>query len=318
MEALILATYSFFCWLIFKVFKIPVNKWTLTTAVLGGIILIVSAVLMMNYNHPYTSNARTYFVSTPMIASVNSKVTTVPVKEQQHVKKGDTLYTLDSTLFVSRYRTLIAGRKLAQTRLNESRRLARARAGSQYDVEKYQAEVESFNAQLIEARWNIDECVITAPGDGLITQVRLRPGMRSTNFPLRPLMTFIDTKKYFVVAGFPQNPMQRVAIGDEAELIFDAIPGALIKGKVARIGEALFQGEVQANGTLINLDTPQGHVQGSVPIYIEITDDMSEYFLPGGAKCQVAVYTKYMHHVAVIRKMLLRMKGWTNFVFGEH
>lgn len=318
METLILATYSFFCWLVFKVFKVPVNKWTLTTAVMGGAVLIISVVLMMNYNHPFTSNARTYFVSTPMIANVNSQVTTVNVKEQQHVKKGDTLYTLDSTLYVSRYKTLLASRKLASTRLRESQALARARAGSTYDVERYQAEVESFNAQLIEARWNINECVVTAPADGLITQVRLRPGMRSTNFPLRPLMTFVDTEKYYVVAGLPQNPMQRVKVGDDAELIFDAIPGALIKGKVASIGEALFQGEVQANGTLINLDTPQGHIQGSVPVYIEITSDMSEYFVPGGAKCQVAVYTQYMHHVAVVRKMLLRMKGWTNFVFGEH
>lgn len=319
MEILIMSIYTFFCWLVFKVFKVPTNKWTLTTAVLGGAILISSVILMMNYNHPFTSNARSYFVSTPIITNVNSQVSSVKVREQQHVKKGDTLFTLDSTVFISRYRTLIASRKLAQTRLNESKQLARARAGSTYDVERYQAEIESINAQLIEARYNIKECTITAPADGLISQTRLREGMRAVIFPLAPLMTFVDTKENYIIAAMPQNPMQQLKVGDEAEMIFDAIPGVLVKGEVVSIGEVIQQGELQASGKLINLDTPgAGHLQGSIPIRIKITSDVSEYFIPGGAKCQVAIYSDYMHHVKIVRKMLLRMKGWTNYVFGEH
>lgn len=319
METLILATYSFFCWLIFKVFKVPVNKWTLTTAVLGGFFLIASVVIMMNYNHPYTSNARTYFVSTPIITNVNSEVTSVNVKEQEHVKKGDTLFTLDSTVFASRYRTLLASRKLARTRLKQSQQLARARAGSAYDVERYTAEIESYNAQLIEAKYNLDECIVTAPADGLIAQARLRPGMRAVQFPLAPLMTLVDTNEYYVIAAIPQNPIQRLKVGNEAEVIFDALPGKIIKGEVMKIGEVLQQGELQASGRMVNLDTPgAGHLQGSVPIRIKLTSDVSEYFIPGGAKCQVAIYSDYMHHVTPVRKMLLRMKGWMNYLFGEH
>ena len=40
METLMVLTYATFCWIIFKVFKIPVNKWSLTTAVLGGVIML--------------------------------------------------------------------------------------------------------------------------------------------------------------------------------------------------------------------------------------------------------------------------------------
>ena len=39
--------------------------------------------------------------------------------------------------------------------------------------------------------------------------------------------------------------------------------------------------------------------------------------LPGGAEAQVAVYTPYAHHFAIIRRILLRMKSWQNFVFLE-
>jgi len=49
---------------------------------------------------------------------------------------------------------------------------------------------------------------------------------------------------------------------------------------------------------------------------IEITDDMSSYHLPMGIDAQVATYAEgpIVHHVAIIRKVLLRMSSWKNFL----
>ena len=41
-------TYTAFCYAIFKIFKIPLNKWTVPTAILGGIVMIGTVVLLMN------------------------------------------------------------------------------------------------------------------------------------------------------------------------------------------------------------------------------------------------------------------------------
>lgn len=321
MDLLILLLYSLFCWIIFKVFKVPVNKWTLTTAVLGGFIFIIAIVLLMNYNHPYTSNARSYFVSTPIITNVSSQVVSVHVDEQDKVKKGDTLFILDNTIFLSDVRTLEAELKLARTRLNQSERLFKAKAGSGYDVERYQAEIGKISAELLDARWRVKQCVVTAQTDGLIAQQRLRPGMRAVEFPLRPLMTVIDTEQQFIVAAMPQNPLQQLEIGNHAEIIFDAIPGKIFKGKVSDIGEFIAQGELQAYGTLYNFDSnlPHGVIpQGSVPFVIELSEDASQYRIPGGAKAQAAIYSEHMAPVKVVRMVLIRMKGWLNYVFGEH
>ena len=46
------------CIVIFKVFKIPLNKWTVPTAVLGGKFLIGGLIFTMNYNHPYSESTR--------------------------------------------------------------------------------------------------------------------------------------------------------------------------------------------------------------------------------------------------------------------
>jgi multidrug resistance efflux pump len=37
MDLLIILTYVAFAWAIFKIFRIPVNQWTLATATLGGV-----------------------------------------------------------------------------------------------------------------------------------------------------------------------------------------------------------------------------------------------------------------------------------------
>ena len=52
-EVLIIC-YSILMWIVFKVFKVPLNKWTGTTAVLGGIMSIGFLLLMMGMYHPFT------------------------------------------------------------------------------------------------------------------------------------------------------------------------------------------------------------------------------------------------------------------------
>ncbi len=55
---------------------------------------------------------------------------------------------------------------------------------------------------------------------------------------------------------------------------------------------------------------------GPLPL-IDIEEDTSGYNIPGGAAAQVAVYTPYAHHFALIREDSLRMRSWENFVFLE-
>lgn len=46
MDLLIILTYVAFAWAMFKIFKIPVNKWTIPTAALGGIFIVSGLILL--------------------------------------------------------------------------------------------------------------------------------------------------------------------------------------------------------------------------------------------------------------------------------
>ena len=95
MELLMILTYAAICVGVFKIFRIPVNKWTLPSAVLGGIFLITGILLIMNYNHPFSANARIYFATTPVMPNVKGRVIEVPVEANAPLKQGDILFKID-------------------------------------------------------------------------------------------------------------------------------------------------------------------------------------------------------------------------------
>lgn len=99
MDLLLIMTYTAVCIFIFKVFKIPLNKWSVPTAVLGGVILIGSLILLMNYNHPFTQLGNQVFSTTPIVSGVRGKVIDVPVQANTPLSKGDVLFKIDPIPF---------------------------------------------------------------------------------------------------------------------------------------------------------------------------------------------------------------------------
>ena len=95
MEILLTLTYVAICYAVFKIFRIPVNQWTLATAGLGGIAGLSLLFITMAYNHPFSSNARIYFAVTPVLPAVKGRVIEVPVEANTPLKQGDVLFRID-------------------------------------------------------------------------------------------------------------------------------------------------------------------------------------------------------------------------------
>ena len=377
MELLLILLYVSICYVVFKVFKIPINQWSLATAALGGIVGIVLLLLIMNYNHPFTTNARIYFSVTPVLPSVRGRVIEVPAQTNTPLKEGDVLFRVDPKPFeymVAQKKAALAEAEqnvkqlkasldqataaadrtnaqfdLAQQEYNRQAQLferkvvaqatldtatrnleaskqtwvgakaeeERARLAYSSNIEGVNTTVARLTAELADAQYDIDQTVTRAPGNGFVTQVALRPGMYVVPAPLRPVMAFVNTDIHDqgLGAAFQQNSLQRVRAGDEAEVAFDAVPGRVFKGKVRTVLDAIAAGQIQASGALVDYGArTEG---GRALALIDLDEDISGYQIPAGAAAQVAIYTQYWHHVALLRKILLRMRSWQNYVFLE-
>jgi multidrug resistance efflux pump len=174
-----------------------------------------------------------------------------------------------------------------------------------------------LTSELADAQWDLEQTVTRAPATGFVTQVGLRPGMYVVPAAFRSVMVFVNTdpRDQEFAAAFQQNSLQRVKAGDEAEAAFDAVPGRVFKGKVRLVLDAIAAGQLLPTGGLVDVGTRTDG--GRALAVVDITDDMSPYQIPLGAAAQVAIYTEHWHHVSMIRKILLRMRSWQNYVFLE-
>jgi multidrug resistance efflux pump len=319
MDLLLILTYTAICVVIFKVFKIPLTKWTVPTAILGGIILIGALLIIMNYNHPYSEYSSEYFITTPINSAVTGLVIDVPVKEETIVKAGDVLFQIDPTPFKSRVDSLKAQLALAKSDLDRSNILLPKGSISVREHEIYQTRFNQLTADYRGAEFDLAQTIVRAPTDGYVTQVALRPGMLSAAIPLRPVMIFVHKENNYYIGWFRQNSLLRLKAGDQAETTFDGIPGVIFSGKVKFVFPNLAEGQIIPSGSLINSDSLKK--SGRIPVVIEITDPkFKEYthVLPGGAFGQVAIYTEHFHHISIIRKILLRMAAWMSYIFPIH
>jgi multidrug resistance efflux pump len=314
MVEVLIIVYSMIMWIVFKVFKVPVNKWTGTTAVLGGVASIGFLLLMMGMYHPFTKEARIYSLTTPVLPTVKGRVVEVNVKTGDRVQEGDLLFRIDPEPFQYAVDQLVADLSLAVSNLADATELFEKQFASAKDVERAQASVDSLTAQLANARYELSETDVRAESDGYLAQVRLRPGALAVPMPFSPLMTFVHNKDRFLLGGFQQNPLQNIQPDFEAEVIFTALPGKVFAATVGGISEIMAQGQLLPDGKLIKLDgfTPAGRVL----VRIDITDDLSGYVLPTGAKAYVAVYSDTWKPVAIIRKVILRVMSWENYLFS--
>src|SRR5262245_11492954 len=98
MEALLLAIYSFFVWLIFIKFKwLPWNTTSQVTVVVIPIVALTTLILCLNVFAPSTADVRVIKYVVQIVPQVRGRVTEVPVEGNNVVKKGDVLFRIDPT-----------------------------------------------------------------------------------------------------------------------------------------------------------------------------------------------------------------------------
>jgi multidrug resistance efflux pump len=331
MELLLILTYTAICIGIFKLFRLPVNKWTVPTAVLGGIFIIGALVVVMNYNHPYSESVRQYYATIPIVPQVRGRVTEIPVEVNTLVAKDDLLFRIDPIPYREKVDAVMAELEGAaddlaskKEELKRSEELLRQGAGSEREVQRWRIKYDQANAQVNEpkaelekARFDLDSTEVRAPSDGFVTMMILREGMMAGMAVMSATMSFFPVNDVYLVGWFRQNSLLRLRAGTEAEVAFDAFPGQIFKGKVDRVLPVIPEGQLLPDEKLIAFQT--NAPPGRVPVLIKLDDPpRNSRDQPIGLYGQAALYTEHAHHIAVMRRILLRMSGWLNYLFPFH
>jgi multidrug resistance efflux pump len=172
--------------------------------------------------------------------------------------------------------------------------------------------VAQVRQQLAAARLNLEQTTVTAPDDGFVTDLAVRPGLMVA--PATPAMAFVSTaQKGVVVATYSQHPLRNIQPGERAELVFAMYPGRVFKGEVETVIEMTGQGQAAPTGDLPEVVQPEK--RGRFAVRLKLADDDLAR-LPGGAGGSAVVYTQTLRPLGVIQKMAIRMEGYLNYLTG--
>jgi len=178
-----------------------------------------------------------------------------------------------------------------------------------------EATANTTAAQLNNAKWELSQTRTVAPGNGTMVNVQLRPGAFVGQVALSEQMTFVDND-YQIYALFGQNELHQVVAGNEAEITLDTYPGRIIKAHVDSILWAQSQGQMDANGNLPQtVFTPP---PGRFPVKLVIGDKDKDLFLAAGALGAAAIYTDHFGPIQIIRKVLIRVESYLDYVIIKH
>lgn len=162
----------------------------------------------LNSTFPATIKGKTDIDIRPQVTGF---ITKVHVDEGQHVKKGQTLFTIDQVQFQAAVETAAAAVNVAQTAVetakltaDNKRKLLDKNIISEYewqmadnDLRQARANLASAQASLVNARKNLSYTVVTAPSDGVIGTIPNREGSLASPSSAVPLTTVSDNSQVY-------------------------------------------------------------------------------------------------------------------------
>jgi RND family efflux transporter MFP subunit len=307
--------------LLYKTGLIKLNLWWKLSPIAWILILVVVLLIPMQWGAP-SGTVNVYQKVLEVIPEVTGKVESINVTPNQLVKKGDILFTINKKIFEYRLQSLEAKLDLAKTNLARSQELKLSNNISQASVDQYSSEVRSLTAQINEARYNLDHTDVKAPSDGYVTGLSLVEGQRISNMPVRSWMNFVEANSYRVVMGVNQNALRFVKPGQAVEATFKLYPGVIFEGTVESITPITKQGQLTPSGSIPLAPNDQILPQQYGVVLKLNADALDTYNLEiiipnqafSGAVGTASIYTETGEFTHLIRKVMLRMDAWLNYV----
>ncbi|MCB2170549.1 MAG: biotin/lipoyl-binding protein [Deltaproteobacteria bacterium] len=189
---------------------------------------------------------------------------------------------------------------------------ARIKYDSQIDGEN--PTVAEINAELAQARYYLDNTTMTAPEDGTIINIQVRPGMVAGIVRFGAIASFIVDADRYLLGSFFQEHLKYVKDGQPVEVAMDLYPGQIFKASVDSIWWASGEGQLLPSGSLPAFEpTPKDAPQGQFAVKIRFDAEHEKRF-PIGAQGAATIYTGG-GGFAMMRRIVIRTYSWMNWLY---
>jgi RND family efflux transporter MFP subunit len=181
------------------------------------------------FRSPWTRDGRVRVEVVNIAAQISGAVVTLPVVDNETVKKGDVLFEIepvDYKLALAQAEALVQSRQFQATiaqqdserrqKLGAQAVSAEERNTSQSSYQQAQAAYASAVAARDQAQVNLQRTVIRSPVNGYVTNLTLRIGDYATAGQVK--LTVVDSDSFWIVGYFEETKLPRIHEGDYAHV----------------------------------------------------------------------------------------------------
>lgn len=118
------------------------------------------------------------------------------------------------------------------------------------------AKVRQALAAVQQARLDLSNTTVTAPADGVVTNLRLSAGQFVNRG--QPLLSYIKVGPRWISAEMRENQLGNLAPGNQVLVALDDSPGRVFPGRVESVGWGITQGDEAPTGQLPDVQAAAG------------------------------------------------------------
>lgn len=175
--------------------------------------------------------------------------------------------------------------------------LAKLREGaSREQIAVTEAQVKQAETALAQARLNLDNTVLKSPIAGTVAEINVKVGELPN--AARPALVIINTDPFHLDVDVDEIDIGQLAAGQTANVTLEALPNAVVTGKVDRI-------------------SPTAQIEGGVTSYaVRIILDLTDAALRAGMSGTANITTAEVDNVIVLpnRAIQVDQNAGTNYV----
>ncbi|RWR03543.1 membrane protein [[Pantoea] beijingensis] len=251
---------------------------------------------------PWTRDGKVRAELVDITSQVSGRITQLQVKDNQFVRKGSLLFTLDDEPYRIALLNAQAQLSKAQADLAKAQHEAARRRGLPHNVisaedldaanlnaNSMAASEKAAQAMLEQAQWNLQQTHVYAPVDGWITNLSLRPGNYATSGS--PVFALVDSHSFYIVGYFEETKLRHIRQGARADIVLYSNDRRL-EGKVESIGRAIYDQSVETDSGLvpdIKPNVPWVRLAQRVPVRIALTQVPEAVPLVAGTTATVTI-----------------------------
>lgn len=176
------------------------------------------------------------------------------------------------------------------------------------DVERAKAEVEQARqnlgpqgadnpqirqaqAELRSAQRDLNDTVVRAPSDGVVTNLQLTSGQFVAAG--QAVMTFIDADVIWIESEFRENNIENLVAGSAVDIVLDIRPGRVYPGKIESVSWGVSNRSVDPNTGLPTIRNDRGWVREAqrFAVRVQFDPDSRPKGILLGSQANVVVYT---------------------------